>query len=400
MRKYTFCDIIPNTILLVFSTTFYVFMNDNDLDYFQITVMLLATLLFLAKKEIFPSDLPIYTMITFMFVSIVYTKAFALVPFCYSVAFCCCFLLYKHLVQSGKFSILNLLKLIKFLIYAYGIVIILQQIARVTGMPIINGLSAYTDYYRFNSLSNEPSHTSRILLVLMISYMYIVTNMRGQKYGLKDIWIKDKMLWGAYLYTLLTSGSATAFLVIPVTFLYFLRMRNIIWIGGGLMVLIIIAINYVTIPAFLRIKELMNIVFLLDPELISLIDLSAAARINPPLYYVEDFSVHSLRTWLGWGYGYAEPMLIERVLGHPTLFTGGAGGVFPVMFYNYGLLSGCAFLFCLFYYTYNKKYPFFIIIWFLFFFATTFNSYMQWLYFCLAYSTIFLCEKNNIKALI
>lgn len=384
-------------IIVVFSTTFYVFMGGNNLDYFQVLTMSLVTTILFCKFSIIKNEIPLYILILMMLISIVYTKIFNITSFIYSTFFIFTFIQYKHIINKKHLSINLYFKVIKYIIIAYGLVLVIQQVSRILGLPILNGLDFYTKNYRYNSLSNEPSHTSIIILALMVAYMYTKEIITKEKYTFKYVYKKDKLIWFIYLYILCTSGSATAFLVIPITFLFFVNLKNLIIFSilGG--ILVTLAVAYIDIPAFIRIRELVPILFSLDPEMISLVDQSASARINPILYYLQDFEISSIDTWFGKGCDYAEPMLMDRIVGENNEFKTGAGGVFPILFYDYGLISGICFLICLFKYTYSKHQPFFIVIWLAFFYSATFNSYLQWIYITLAYTTIYFYKKSRYE---
>lgn len=372
-------------------------MSNGALDYFQVLIMCLSSFLYLRNFSIKRNEACLYLLIISMFISVIYTKVLAITSFVYSIFFIFTFIEYKRCVEKQLITLDNFEKFLKYIIYAYCIVIIIQQISKVLGLPIFNGLAFYTDENRFNALSNEPSHTSRILLICMVSYMYIKQIISGHKYTITEAFKKDKKLWLAYIYTLATSGSATAFISIPIAFLFFLSLKNFLIYGSIFIIAIIAAINYIETPFFIRIKELFSVLLTFDTEIISYVELSGAARINPYIYYIQDFDLFSLDTWFGKGNGYAGPMLLERVLGHESKMEGAeAGGIFPVLFYDYGLLSGLTFLFCLFKLCLHKKHLFFIFIWITIFSSTTFNSYMQWLFFCISYTTIYLFKKNKL----
>lgn len=50
-------------IIVVFSTTFYPFMNDNAIDYFQLFVMVVMSCSFLMDFKIFRDDIPFWILI-------------------------------------------------------------------------------------------------------------------------------------------------------------------------------------------------------------------------------------------------------------------------------------------------------------------------------------------------
>ncbi len=262
---------------------------------------------------------------------------------------------------------------------------VIQQISLLANIPPLNGVQFYIADNRFNSLSNEPSHTARIVPILMLTYMYLRKFTTGKKYSFRDI-KTDKVLWCTYLYVILTSGSSLGFMTVLFPFLCFISMRNILVysLSGGLVVGLCIA--YIKNPAFDRIKNLIPILLSLDPDMIRMIDNSGAARINPYIYYFQDLNFLDLKYWFGFGRGYSEPMLIERVLGHKTDLSSGAGGLFPVMFYDYGLIAGLATIYAIGKTTFTKNNKVFIIFWILFISSGDLNSYYQWLYICLGYT--------------
>ena len=371
-------------IIVVFSTTFYPFMNDNAIDYFQLFVMVVMSCSFLMDFKIFRDDIPFWILI-FLLTASSWINGFSkVISLFYGILFVFTFFQYKHLLYKKCMSAYNYRILLKRLVYAYFIVIIIQQFSKIIGAPILNGLSFYTDDFRFNSLSNEPSHSSIILMVIMISYIYMSKIVLGKEYQFKMVYGEDRILWFAYFYALLTSGSSTAFLVVPVTMCYFINCRSFFIALSGILFICYLSITYIDNPAFERIQQLLPSLLSLDPELIALADLSGASRINPVIYYIQDFNINSLNTWIGLGRGYSEPMLMERVLGHETDAVRGSGGIFPILFYDYGLMCG---LFFLYYYCFNKNCRFFIVLWICFFYSADLNTYLQWIYITLAFTT-------------
>lgn len=85
------------------------------------------------------------------------------------------YITFYNLIYSGAFTFLYFVKIIKGLIIAYGIILILQQIALFIGihsLPLINLVNQdFLSLTKLPSLSMEPSHSARILTVLMLSYL-------------------------------------------------------------------------------------------------------------------------------------------------------------------------------------------------------------------------------------
>lgn len=389
--------LIAYLIILVFSTTFYIFVNSNSLDYFQVFIMCVASSLFVYDFKIKRSDIVLYIFLWSLFFSVFCSGIFDMFSLMYSLLFVLTFIEYKHIIEINSISIDKYIKILRSIIFSYGIVLLIQQLSKYLRIPVLNGVSFYIDNYRYNSLSNEPSHTSIIMLVVIVSYMYVQGLSLNYKYKVSYAFKKDYLLWLTYLYILLTSGSTTGFLVIPITFLYFVRLKNLAVFALLLIIIAFLAINYLDIPAFIRVKELLPVLLTLDPDEISFIDQSGAARINPILYYFSDFNIVSFKTWFGYGRGYSEPMLMDRIVGVNNEFVTGAGGVFPILFYDYGLISGILFLICLYKYCFTRKTFFLFVVWIFFFYSATLNSYLQWLYFIISYSTIYFFKLNERK---
>lgn len=94
--------------------------------------------------------------------------------------------------QSG------ILKLLKYILIAYAIVLFIQQICVLLGIPIIN-LSNYDirQPWKLNSLMSEPEHSGRMVALLMYSYLSIKSANNGKENFIES-WKNDKLLWMAF----------------------------------------------------------------------------------------------------------------------------------------------------------------------------------------------------------
>lgn len=387
--KCSYKKYLPYMVVVIYSTTVYLLVRD-EVDYFQVFFMAFLSFLFFLRFKYRKEDNYLYMILILMIFSILYTGVFRYTSFVYSILFICTFIYYKDAMYTGKIKISALIVLLKYIIYAYAIVQTIQFLSVSLGLPAFNyyGVSEY-GYARYNSLSNEPSHTARICLILILAYMYLWQIKENANYTFNKVFHQDKWLWISYIYTLLMSTSAMAYLIIPFTFLFFLNYKTIIVSIPIFIIIIVLSIKYIDIPAFVRIKELLPALLSLDTEIIAKADLSGSARINPFLYYFEDFNLHSMKFILGFGNGYSGPMLMERVLGHETELTSGAGGVFPNLFYDYGLFVGMSFIIALIHFCFSKQFIMLILTWLLFISTGSFNCYYQWLFICLSYSCIY-----------
>lgn len=103
----------------------------------------------------------------------------------YSCMFCVYFMAFARVLYSNGYDFSDFSKLLKGLIYAYCIVLIIQQFCVLTNLPIFN-LSNYDirEPWKLNSLMSEPSHSARIIPVLMYLYVTVQFNLKNN-YSLK-----------------------------------------------------------------------------------------------------------------------------------------------------------------------------------------------------------------------
>ena len=73
---------------------------------------------------------------------------------------------------------------------------------------------------------------------------------------------------------------------------YFINCRSFFIALSGILFICYLSITYIDNPAFERIQQLLPSLLSLDPELIALADLSGASRINPVIYYIQDFNIN------------------------------------------------------------------------------------------------------------
>lgn len=146
------------------------------------------------------------------------------------------FITYYNLLYAQAFSLTYFIKLIKFTIIAYGIVLVLQQIALLIGIhsfPPINLVNQqFLSLTKLPSLSMEPSHSARILTVLMLSYLRCIELLNdGVKPSIRALFnTEHRWVTILFLWTMLTMGSGTAFVGLGMLCLYFIQWRTFIYI--------------------------------------------------------------------------------------------------------------------------------------------------------------------------
>lgn len=142
---------------------------------------------------------------------------------------------YYNLVQIGAFSLDYFVRILKGLIMVYGIVLVLQQIVLLFGVhtfKLINLNDPFWSLDKAPSLALEPSHSARLLTVMMLGYLRCLELLNdGIKPTARTLfepehrWVTILFLWA-----MLTMGSGTAFIGLGLLCLYFIQWRTAIYI--------------------------------------------------------------------------------------------------------------------------------------------------------------------------
>lgn len=367
-------------LIISFATSPAFALDSSNMNLLLIGVMLISPIiLFISIRSISIEDiLLILFMLSIIFSPLInHPETMRWSTVIYSCMFIISFITYKHLLYKDIFRIENFEKLIRYLIYAYTLVLIIQQICVLLGLPIFN-LSNYSpaEPWKLNSLTSEPSHSARIVGLLMYCYIVIKEIMLNRKYNLKNDLKVDKWIWFSFFWIMITMGSGTAFLFIFLVLSVFLSFRNLIIL---LLVFIILigAITFFEITAFDRTWKVFLATLTLDTNKIIAADPSASVRIVPFIIISQLVDFTTFNDWFGYGVDYVKSIFSTyvRIGGLPEGFTG--GGMFQVWL-DYGLLSFLLFVYFTFSATYLKDSIVSVFFWFLLVFMYGVNSQIVW----------------------
>ena len=294
----------------------------------------------------------------------------------YSLMFGLTFLAYKQLLRQNTFTVELYLKLLKYLIYAYFTVLLIQQFCVLTGLPIFN-LSNYDpiEPWKLNSLAAEPSHSARIVALLMFCYITVSELVAKRKYDFYLDSKQDKWVWVAFLWTMVTMGSGTAFLFIILVLLKFIRFKSLIplFILFGL---ILFLVEILDITSFERAFKVFMATLTLDSDVIMHADHSASIRIVPMIILTEIIDLTTFNGWFGYGIDYTSYYLNGKIPGVPEGFTGGGLLSFLVEF---GFISFILFVIFSFLASVDKRDYLSIVFWLMLVFFNGINSQIVWL---------------------
>lgn len=216
------------------------------------------------------------------------------------------FIAFYNLVYTGAFSFQYFKKLLSVLIKTFGIVLVLQQICTLLGIsdfPLINlDDQHFLAIDKLPSLTIEPSHTARIMTVLMLGYLRCLQiENDGERVGFKVLFaFGNRWVTGLFLWSMLTMGSGTAFIGLGILCLYFITRRNI-WYLVPVIIGIISIANLFEIKQLTRALTTVEATMTGDTQQVLEADQSAAARVGPILNSIFDTDLTQKDTWFGLG---------------------------------------------------------------------------------------------------
>lgn len=260
--------------------------------------------------------------------------------FYYTCLFVLNYLLFLQLRTSKAFTEHNFLNVVKWLIYVYTGVIVLQQLCLLVEIEPWNYTlgeeGAYlNDEMRINGLSPEPSNISRYMMIFMMAYIGIYRHING-KLQIKAFFKTNKRLFLCFLWSMLTIGSTTAVIFLPLVFAPFISRKNMILIiACGLALFALL--SYLNFSSFQRALNFIPAVLSLNIDKIFEADNSGAYRVINIINLFQHYDLFSLNGIFGYGHDY-DVYLTDRYLSNNLVLGTGGGGIFVVML-NYGMIS-------------------------------------------------------------
>lgn len=232
--------------------------------------------------------------LTFRWSTILYLLSFILTFMCF----------YNLIWVKQVLTLHTFLRVLKYFIYAYVIVLLIQQACILVGLryfPLVNLCQVLDRGLGANSLSGEPSTAARVMSVLMYAYIKCREYQQGDIVSLKQMFnTENKFVTFSYLYAVMTMGSGTAFLCIALLSLYFLRLRYS-FIVIPLYIAAFVFISHSENESFRRMSAAVEVTMTGDTQAVKKTDTSAAARINPMLNTIQNLDLSKTETWLGHG---------------------------------------------------------------------------------------------------
>lgn len=236
-------------------------------------------------------------------------ETFRLSTYIYSTLLVLTYICFYNLVYIERvFTIDHFIRICKWFMIAYFIVCIIQQLLIVIGikyLPLVNLFLVLDRGLGCQSLSVEPSHFGRFMLVFYYAYVKCCEYKRdegpftlGELLSGEHKWVTIRFLW-----MMLTMGSGTAFVCLILFALYFVRQHNWYYVIP-ILIISYAGIQVSGIEQLDRATSVINATTTMDKEAVQEADGSAAARISPIINSINaDFS--KKETWLGYGIDYS-----------------------------------------------------------------------------------------------
>lgn len=298
----------------------------------------------------------------------------------YSCMFCIYFMAFARVFLAKEYNLSDFSRLLKGLIYAYCIVLIIQQICVLFGWPIFN-VSNYSpkEPWKLNSLMSEPSHSARIVPVLMYIFICCEKGIKGT-WSIKQSISEERWVWIAFLWPVLTMGSSTAFIFLFIIIAKSISTKKIL--SSIAVIAIVIGVLYSSgNRTIVRVQKIITATLTFDENKIIRADGSGSYRIVPTIRGAKAVSLTDLDGWFGHGID-ADVYAIKPL---PGTDAGHAGSFY--LWYNYGFLVSILFWMFSLSICLIKKDPVSILVWLLCVFSYGgLNNQIIWLTIILLYT--------------
>ena len=299
-----FSDKVLATTMLVLFNIMFVPIEQGPFSPVKIAFMGICPLIFIAKKPIITKALilcVLYWVICYLLSLLKGEMRFSTLGFL--GMYLIMYITYFSFIVKGTFTLDHFTKVLKYLILAYGITLIGQQICVLVGlrnMPLFNLQNQfYLSITKLPALTLEPSHSARILTFAMLGYLRCIEIKSGKKLTVKEWFNQEhRIVTLLFLWSMLMMGSGTAFIGVGILGLYFITKKTAIYIIPALIGLFIIGQS-------LELKQMNRVVTLAtsattgDAKEMQQADGSGATRLIPLINVFTKTDLTKKETWIG-----------------------------------------------------------------------------------------------------
>lgn len=302
--KFIYEDKVLATIMLVLFNIMFVPIEQGPFSPVKIGFMGICPLIFIAKKPIVTKALvlaAIYWVVCYTMSLLKGEMRFSTLGFL--GMYLILYINYYSFIVKGTFTLEYFTKVLKYLIIAYAVVLIGQQMCVLVGlrnMPLLNLQNQFfLSITKLPSLTLEPSHSARILTFTMLGYLRCMEIMKGKRITLQELFSPEqRIVTFSFLWSMLMMGSGTAFVGMGVLSFYFITRKTVIYI-------IPLIIGMFMLGQSMELKQMDRAVALAEAastgsaEEAMAADGSGATRIIPVMNVFTKTDVTQLETWIG-----------------------------------------------------------------------------------------------------
>ena len=299
-----FSDKVLATTMLVLFNIMFVPIEQGPFSPVKIGFMAICPLIFIAKKPIITKAFilgALYWAVCYILSLVKGEMRFSTLGFLgmYLITY----ITYFSFIVKGTFTLDYFTNVLKYLILAYGIVLIGQQLCVLVGlrnMPLLNLQNQpFLSITKLPALTLEPSHSARILTFAMLGYLRCIEIKSGKKLTVKEWFNQEhRIVTLLFLWSMLMMGSGTAFIGVGILGLYFITKKTAIYIIPALIGLFIIGQS-------LELKQMNRVVTLAtsattgDAKEMQQADGSGATRLIPLINVFTKTDLTKKETWIG-----------------------------------------------------------------------------------------------------
>lgn len=301
-------EFLASTYIFILSTFLLFFEGSITTSPLKLGIMCLAPFLFIFRVPLLNRALVLGGLLWFLclFFSFINDNVrFSTIG--YLGMFVISFIVFYNLIHQDAFSLESFYGFVSKFIILLGVVIVIQQLSILMGFRDFKLINLYNQHFlsinRVPSLSIEPSHTARILTVLMLAYMRCIElKNEGKSVSLYQLFGRDhRKITLLFLWSMLTMGSGTAFIGMGLLSLYFIRLKTSFYIIPLLLFVGYLGDNMEIVHMQRAIRVSQTVAGGGSIEEIAQADGSASARIIPLINTFTKTDFSDFYTWIGHG---------------------------------------------------------------------------------------------------
>ena len=329
--------------LFAFGTALKPFLGADNRNLLLIGLMGLSPIFVLRALQIRKSHLTLYLYMgsILLFPPVINPEHLRWSTILFSMMFSLSFIAYENALWGSRMEIETFIKAIRFLLLAYFVVLGIQQIGVLTGLPILNESNYNAELgWKLNALAAEASHTARNVSVLMFAYLALEEVRTGKKYAFKPLFRRDKYLWLGYALMTLTMQSTTAFIFAPLILFKVSNRRNIGFVVGALAIAVMAVTSFAS-DVFGRASTFVEAAFTFDYQLVMAADHSGSMRVAPMFVLMDKVELFSFAGLFGHGIDSVSTFMSDYIYG---VYEGFTGGGMLQLWYEYGFITFALFV--------------------------------------------------------